>query len=372
MDPQKKAIWVALCRLTPLVFQTNIPDMAEFQIQIRRAIDNFLCELMKSTAQWINKPKIHMLRHLPDAILRFGPASLTSTEKFESYNGVLRQASVHSNKLSPGRDISNAFEAYSTLKFVLSGGWIYDGISGAWRTASDDVTAFFRGSSEVRRSMGYNDAVVHPLGANTYPFPIRSQLGDFTPEAIPVELQGPWENLEIMQCRRLKIAKHDDVGNGSFVVVQSPEVPTVIGRVLSIWQVRSDDISEYYIKLEVYDITSVDPHYEMRGLLRSGLVTFVNAKDVQGTINVQHNCHHGDCGLNRTKMTYLERQATGVLVDQVEHSDSDHFIINSASLHNSVLHWHVSDLVVPVISPDEWTSAILSGLEAWGYPVDEA
>ncbi|KAA1134479.1 hypothetical protein PGTUg99_001875 [Puccinia graminis f. sp. tritici] len=372
MTPEKKAIWVALCCLTPLVFQTNIPDMAAFQIQIRQAIDNFLFELTKSTAQWVNKPKIHMLRHLPDAILRFGPASLTSTEKFESYNGVLRQASVHSNKLAPGRDIANAFEAYSTLKFVLSGGWIYDGSSDSWRTASDDVTAFFRESREVRRAMGYNDTVVHPLGVSEYPYPIRSQLGDFTPEAIPPELQGPWDNLEIIQCRRLKIAKHDDVGYGSFVVVQSHPASTLIGKVLSLWQVRREEVSEYYIKLQCYDVTTVDPHYNMRRLLRRDLVTFVNAKDVQGTINVQHNCQHGECGLDQTKMTYSERQATGVLVDQVDHSDGDHFIINSASLHNPALHWQVSKLVMPVIRPDEWTAAILSGLDAWGYPVEDA
>ncbi|KAA1090877.1 hypothetical protein PGT21_016777 [Puccinia graminis f. sp. tritici] len=343
MTPEKKAIWVALCRLTPLVFQTNIPDMAAFQIQIRQAIDNFLCELTKSTAQWVNKPKIHMLRHLPDAILRFGPASLTSTEKFESYNGVLRQASVHSNKLAPGRDIANAFEAYSTLKFVLSGGWIYDGSSGSWRTASDNVTAFFRESKEVRQAMGFNDAVVHPLGVSEYPYPIRSQSGDFTPEAIPPELQGPWDNLEIIQCRRLKIAKHDDVGHGSFVVAQSHQASTLIGKVLSLWQVWREEVSEYYIKLQCYDVTTVDPHYDMLRLLRRDLVAFVNAKEVQGTINVQHNCQHGECGLDRTKMTYSERQATGVLVDQVDHSDGDHFIINAASLHNPALHWQGQD-----------------------------
>ncbi|KAI8459899.1 hypothetical protein BY996DRAFT_6409842 [Phakopsora pachyrhizi] len=50
--------------------------------------------LISTNAQWVNKPKLHMLIHLIQSIAHFGPASLFATEKFESYNGVPLQSSA--------------------------------------------------------------------------------------------------------------------------------------------------------------------------------------------------------------------------------------------------------------------------------------
>ncbi|KAG0146733.1 hypothetical protein CROQUDRAFT_16638, partial [Cronartium quercuum f. sp. fusiforme G11] len=58
--------------------------------------DTFLHETVKLNAMWTNKPKFHILTHLPDSIALFGPASLFVTEKFESYNANTHSALVHS------------------------------------------------------------------------------------------------------------------------------------------------------------------------------------------------------------------------------------------------------------------------------------
>ncbi|KAI9620780.1 hypothetical protein H4Q26_013450 [Puccinia striiformis f. sp. tritici PST-130] len=116
MTPEQKSIWLALCKLTPFIFQTEISDMAAYQVQLHLHIDHFLAHLIKASAQWVNKPKIHMLRHLGHSILRFGPAVIFSTKKFECFNGVLRQSSIHSNKQAPGRDIAVAFDSHACLR----------------------------------------------------------------------------------------------------------------------------------------------------------------------------------------------------------------------------------------------------------------
>jgi hypothetical protein len=67
-----------------------------------------------------------MLIHLPESILRYGPASLFATEKFESYNGVLRNTSIHSNRHSPGQDISITFSNYHSFRQILSGSTFCD------------------------------------------------------------------------------------------------------------------------------------------------------------------------------------------------------------------------------------------------------
>jgi hypothetical protein len=76
--------------------------MEQFQINLKNSINIFLYHVVQSTSQWINKPKFHILLHLPESILHYGTSNPFATEKFESYNGVLRHASVHSNRQSPG------------------------------------------------------------------------------------------------------------------------------------------------------------------------------------------------------------------------------------------------------------------------------
>ncbi|CAH7677338.1 hypothetical protein PPACK8108_LOCUS12479 [Phakopsora pachyrhizi] len=83
---------------------------------------DFLIKLISSNAQWVNKPKFHILLHQSQSVARFGPASLFATEKFESYNGVVQQESIHSNCQSPSQDIANSFMNFSAIRYCLSGG----------------------------------------------------------------------------------------------------------------------------------------------------------------------------------------------------------------------------------------------------------
>ena len=76
----------------------------------------------KWTPRWFNKPKFHILLHLPTHVRRFGPAVLFATEPFESFNALIRAKSVHSNRLSPSHDIALAFAQANWVRHLLSGG----------------------------------------------------------------------------------------------------------------------------------------------------------------------------------------------------------------------------------------------------------
>ncbi|KAA1078931.1 hypothetical protein PGTUg99_005723 [Puccinia graminis f. sp. tritici] len=115
MDEDQREIWISLCTLSSYAFQTHINNMEDFQLNLRKHTANFFYRIIRVTAQWVNKPKFHILLHLADSIRRFGPATLFSTEKFESYNGVLRTASTHSNRICPGRDIAIKFANFHAL-----------------------------------------------------------------------------------------------------------------------------------------------------------------------------------------------------------------------------------------------------------------
>ncbi|KAF9493187.1 hypothetical protein BDN71DRAFT_1591205 [Pleurotus eryngii] len=91
------ATWVSLSKLIPLVWQPDIFGVDDHIALLRSEIDYFLLCTTRWTARWFNKPKFHILVHLPDHIRRFGPASLFATEAFESFNAIIRAKSVHSN-----------------------------------------------------------------------------------------------------------------------------------------------------------------------------------------------------------------------------------------------------------------------------------
>ncbi|KNZ51185.1 uncharacterized protein VP01_4056g1 [Puccinia sorghi] len=102
--------------LSCMSLQTHIHNMDIFIDKLEGHIRNFMFHIVKMSGRWANKPKFHMLSHLPDSIRRFGPANLFATEKFESYNGVIRNSSIHSNHQSPGRDLANSFSYYQFLR----------------------------------------------------------------------------------------------------------------------------------------------------------------------------------------------------------------------------------------------------------------
>lgn len=108
------------------------------------AIDHLLNCTARWTPRWFNKPKFHILRHLPQHICRFGPAMLFATEAFESFNAVIRIRSVHSNRQAPSRDIARSFARANRTRHLISGGvFLRPGLEGITpsRVAGDWVAA---------------------------------------------------------------------------------------------------------------------------------------------------------------------------------------------------------------------------------------
>ncbi|KZT58587.1 hypothetical protein CALCODRAFT_414850, partial [Calocera cornea HHB12733] len=69
-----------------------------------------------------DKAKPHLLLHLPDNILQFGPASLFATQRYESYNSIFREGSILSNHQAPSRDIATQFANLERVRHITTGG----------------------------------------------------------------------------------------------------------------------------------------------------------------------------------------------------------------------------------------------------------
>ncbi|OAV88755.1 hypothetical protein PTTG_28931 [Puccinia triticina 1-1 BBBD Race 1] len=345
-----KKIWTALCQLVPFIFVTKINNMDEYQKHLKAYIRNFIYHAIKTTAQWVNKPKFHHLLHLPESILRFGPATLFSTEKFESFNGVLQNASIHSNRQSPGRDIAITFDNYYVLRFLLSGGYMYDHSTQTYSTAAQEVLQIFQNNDFIRKSLGYNFSTANPLPPQQYPFAKNTK--------VPKE--------DLLEVHQVQIKQHEMLQRGCFIVIPQHGSKLLVGSVESLWEQYSTARSKFYIHFNHFKLMGINELYSMREICRTKTKQYFNVRDVQACINVQHNCKRGNCPIKNTQPAQIERQETEIKTAQVEHTDNRHFVINTASFHDPFQHHQISQTDLPQISNQDMVQCVLDGLENWG------
>jgi hypothetical protein len=81
----------------------------------------FISALKIAYPDFLKKAKIHLLLHLPEVLLQFGPTSAYNTERCESFNSLVRTANVYSNKQAPSRDIATSFSVNETLYHISCG-----------------------------------------------------------------------------------------------------------------------------------------------------------------------------------------------------------------------------------------------------------
>ncbi|KAI8452886.1 hypothetical protein BY996DRAFT_4583907, partial [Phakopsora pachyrhizi] len=134
--------------------------LTKYMENLKYFTQDFLLKLIFTNAQWVNKPKSHMLIHLSQSIACFGPASLFETEKFESYNGVVQQASIHSNQQSPSHDIAKSFQNYAALRFCFSGGIIQAETSRSnFVTQNSQVKNLLLRNSNIQKFLGIDSQI---------------------------------------------------------------------------------------------------------------------------------------------------------------------------------------------------------------------
>lgn len=96
-----------------------------------------------------------MLIHLALSIHRFGPATLFSTDRFESFNKVMRTGAIHSNRKSPGRDLENTFNDQDLVRMLLSGNFFWDADLLIRTQSSPNVLKFFQ-DEHIHKMLGWN------------------------------------------------------------------------------------------------------------------------------------------------------------------------------------------------------------------------
>jgi hypothetical protein len=155
--PEYIELWASLSSVVTLVWQPHIPDIEKYTVQLEEAIKHFLDCTCNLTLQWFNKPKFHVILHLPAHIRRFGPAMLFATEGFESFNAIIRSCSVHSNRHSPSHDIATRMAKGNRIRHLLSGGFFPRDRSSSAEAVSENTEKSMN-NTKPWMSITYNDA----------------------------------------------------------------------------------------------------------------------------------------------------------------------------------------------------------------------
>ncbi|KAH9808346.1 hypothetical protein DFH28DRAFT_936321 [Melampsora americana] len=365
MSNEEHEAWKALSHLAPYIFQTDIGDVKTYRENLQRLVRIFLKAIIQLSAQWCNKPKFHMLIHLCDAINQFGPPCLFATENFESYNGNTRESSIHSNHLSPGRDIANSCNNNRLMRAFGAGSHIYDHKLKTYIHAGRKVQETFRNNRLFQRALGFNalwnqeNSVEFGRSCDPQPFNANERI----PKDICEEFTAKdWRILE-----SLTLKNKQKVASEVFVSLKKINTSTSkqIARVLNIWAVGGCLLHQTKVQANLCLLGQVNGFYGMRELAESDSVIWINPAEIEGVLNVQHNCHVSKCQVSKNKSIMIERRLSKKMDFAVVHEPNKDFIINSGSFYSCEIHRFWANIPFNEVSPHDWRVAVKKGIDVW-------
>ncbi|KAI8996109.1 hypothetical protein BC832DRAFT_520421, partial [Gaertneriomyces semiglobifer] len=115
--------WQYLATVAALLFTRRIEHLDIYLDTLQRALNAMIASICDVDVQWLSShAKFHILLHVEENIRQFGPAVLYMSEKFESFNKVMRNHAVHTNRHGPSVDIARRFARHNTVRHLFSGG----------------------------------------------------------------------------------------------------------------------------------------------------------------------------------------------------------------------------------------------------------
>eukprot|EP00731_Ephydatia_muelleri_P038916 Em0987g1a len=116
MDDGEKEVWFKLSKVFRIAYcQPFDPEMVgSYESDCSSCVTAILANLKR-------KLKVHLLLHLCESMLQFGPPLAYNTERCESFNPIIRAKNIFSNKHSPSKYIATNFGAEDSTRNICSG-----------------------------------------------------------------------------------------------------------------------------------------------------------------------------------------------------------------------------------------------------------
>ncbi|KAJ7734971.1 hypothetical protein B0H14DRAFT_3613787 [Mycena olivaceomarginata] len=320
--------WKATGELAALLWVPEIRNLAEYRRDIRVAVANVLdIFALIDPSKIITKIKYHLLAHIEDDVVEFGPLIGVATEIFECFNAIFRYCSILSNHLAPSRDIALQLGDQEGLKHRLTGGWWLS--NQGWRRAGTGVRGFMSAHPMLQKLLGWTEEKLLKHG-HTKLLPLKRGL----------KVRPPLSIRDTTAVHALNYGHYTPEPNWIRCTSVSAidKDSTISGRISDI---LTNDARATIVVLELFQVLSVrDPLYGMPVLVRrNSVITFqiVPFKNIKFKINVQHDCYTAKCEATGERLRMQERVESDNVENFIVHGSLDRFIINSHAFHNAHL-----------------------------------
>ncbi|KAJ7433313.1 hypothetical protein B0H11DRAFT_2165040 [Mycena galericulata] len=362
VSDQKFRAWRAAGELAALLWFPEIRNLDEYRRDLRVAVANVL-DIFASIdpSKILTKIKYHLLVHIDEDVVQFGPLLAVITEIFESFNGAFRYSSLLSNHLAPSRDIARQLGDQEGVKHRLTGGWWSSSEDGKWERAGNGVRHFMAQHSILQKLLGWTaekstkpgDIKLVSLKRGQKERDSFSLLSTTAAKALNFGMYSP--DSEWKKCVYVVSESLGECFVDSWVFAKSPtaaDSSPICGRISDI---LTNSAGVVVAILEPFQILSRrDETYGMPVLVRrDSEVTFliVPAKNLKFKFNVQHDCHSADCEATGMRLRMQERVESDQIEKYIIHKSLDRFIINTHAFHNAHLLRATlpRDLVAPIL-----------------------
>ncbi|KZV76151.1 hypothetical protein PENSPDRAFT_747853 [Peniophora sp. CONT] len=338
VPPQVYKAWLCVGRLTPLAFQHRITNLTEYLAKLENAIDALLLAALDWNIEWFNKPKFHILIHLPAHIRRFGPATLTATEGFESHNAVIRKRSVHSTRQAPSEEIAQSMSFMHAARHLVCGGWV-EAPEGR-RTAGPEVRALMN-DRVFARLMGLSHNSTESDSAQVAQRHVHHCRFEQTITSTLLARRS--QPAGLTQSSNVQIVPHMELVNGdrlytsAFILFRRADED-----VLALGRVREISVCAAHVFLSVerwtpdaqtcapYDMPCISPQVAEPANIA------ISYKDAVCVVHTFHNCARRDCRQTSTRVRWQERQLTELRDDEFKHeSFPNDLVLNLAQIRSA-------------------------------------
>ncbi|KAJ7509364.1 hypothetical protein B0H11DRAFT_1901490 [Mycena galericulata] len=154
VSPELFTLVKSVSALGAMLWVHEIDDMDQYVKDLTVLIGNVLDAFGdQDPAKILLKIKLHLLPHIVEDAIRFGPPIRNSTEVFECFNAIFRLCSILCNHQAPSRDIAVKFASMDRVKHMLSGGFWK--ANGEWVCAGPKVCSVLKNMPIIQRHLGW-------------------------------------------------------------------------------------------------------------------------------------------------------------------------------------------------------------------------
>ncbi|KAF7362700.1 hypothetical protein MVEN_00619300 [Mycena venus] len=345
VSPELFTLVKTVSELGPLLWVHEIDNMTQYVNDLSTLIGNVLDAFGdQDPAKLLVKIKLHLLPHIVEDAVRFGPPIRNATEVFECFNAIFRLCSILSNHQAPSRDIARKFASMDRMKHILSGGYWKKGDE--WVCAGPNVLSVLKNMPIIQRHLGWVPPCTPVSGKMRVTTQLKAPFMRWKEtHACSSSLNSPTLNsVRWRSAIGVTADSGDFCRKSSWVFAKDSENTLVVGRIreIIIPEACPNGVPSGLVTLDRFVVSEVlHPDFGMPVLQKSTdpmlHLSTVLATDIMFNFSVAHDCRLVKCAPTALRHVIQERQETSQTMQLLEHGDDDHFVINMAGLHNTTL-----------------------------------